>query len=99
VRLARSPWNRASKAASLCPQRSRQMDSPTDHAKKASSAAGRMVNTVANRPTTQVFCSRVAKPMLVSWLVPRPVSSISSRPAPTTTRKICKPRRTPISPS
>ena len=38
VAFARSPWKSASKAASLRPQRCRQMDSPTAQAKKASIA-------------------------------------------------------------
>jgi hypothetical protein len=99
VSFARFPWKRASKAASLCPQRSRQIDSPTDQAKNASTAAGRMRKIISNRTTSQVFCTRVAAPVPLSSETMRLVSRVSTRPRATTTRKIWTPRRTPISPS
>ena len=48
--LAQSRWKSASKAASLCPQRSRQIDSPTDQAKKATMPVGISEKRVANSP-------------------------------------------------
>src|SRR5262245_46933872 len=46
VALAQSRWNRASNAASFAPQRSRQIDSPTDQAKKASRQVGTIWKTM-----------------------------------------------------
>ncbi len=62
VALRQSPLKRASKAASLSPQRSRAHDSPTDQASRPSAATGRMPNIVRTSTNIQVVSWREVGP-------------------------------------
>ena len=99
VRLSHWRWKNASKAASFAPQRSRQSDSPTDQERKLLSAIGKKKITTICADQSQVTCWRDITPQFWPCVEPAPTMNMKTTAHAIVSVRICRPRRTPSSPS
>ena len=98
VALAKSPLQTASNAASLSPQRSRHIASPTDQASIDKIPIGTKKRIHIWKKITSTVWGRVSNPKLHPSAAARAQISIIRIPSPAIRSEICTPRCTPISP-